>query len=136
MWKVWDMNHRLGHTLFSLGKIYCNRNGSNDVLDYISIHMTRIHFSLLSTFIVMLKVIHLLVMHCHIMKVVKMQWKILSCLQQFVTTIFCWYTLYNPVRTRFISTEHRDTPQPWQEGYVFLFSLSDCCSKPLAVWSR
>lgn len=67
------MSHRLGHTLFSLAKIYCNRNGSNDVLDYISIHMTRIHFSLFSTFIVMLKVIHLLVMHCHIMKVVKTQ---------------------------------------------------------------
>lgn len=50
----------------------CNMDGGNDILDYINIHMTRICSALLSKFIVMLKIIHLPVMHCHIMKSIKM----------------------------------------------------------------
>lgn len=37
MWKVSDMNNSLGYTLFSLTKCCCNRNGGNDILDYIGI---------------------------------------------------------------------------------------------------
>lgn len=33
MWNGWDMNHSLGHRLFSLAKVCWNRSGGNDILD-------------------------------------------------------------------------------------------------------
>lgn len=124
IWKVWDRYHSLGQTLFSLSKFCCSGNGDNDFSDHIDIHMTRIHFSLLSKFTVMLKVTHLPVMHCHIMEVVKMQWRKLPCVQQFVTGVLRWCSLYNPVRTMFISTSSRSCSRGTLE--IHLFPDSSC----------
>lgn len=133
MWKY--MNYSLGHTLFFFAKMCCNKNGGNDILDYINISMIRIHFSLPSKFIVMLKVIHVPVMHCHIMKVVKMQWRILSCLQQFIARVLCWYTLYSPSSTHLwavsIKTDYTAVAKVISFSIRFLFKPTSCLEQ---VW--